>query len=118
MVRSFRRRYIVFHIVSPDNVGKGLLIKMIRDRTRSLDEEEFSRIKPWLVYHNDDWAILRCGHTGVAGMISILRSMDGAVLKEGKLHIRVAGVSGTLRGAFRKYVPEKIRAGRHYREER
>ncbi len=118
MVHENRRRYIVVHILSPAAVGKGLLIKLTRDRTRDLDEDDFNRIKPWFVYHHNDWAIIRTGHRGSDDLIDILNSLDGVPLREGEFHLRVVGTSGTLRGAFFKHIPEKAREGHHYRQER
>lgn len=117
MVRQNRRRYVVFHVLQPDDVGKGLLIKLIRDMTRKLPQEEFDRIKPWFVYYKNKWCIVRTGHTGVERLIRMIESLDGLELREGVLMLRVTGVSGTLRGAFHKHIPEKGRQGLHYRAE-
>ncbi len=117
MVRENRKRYIVLHILSPSGVGKGLLIKLTRDRTRDLPADEFNEIKPWFVYHQRDWAIIRTGHRGTKKMISILGSLDGSKLKEGELRLRVVGVSGTVRGAFLKLIPLKAREGCTYSED-
>jgi RNase P/RNase MRP subunit POP5 len=114
MVHPSRRRYVVVHVLSPRDIGKGLLIKLIRDRTRSLPEERFNEIKPWLVYFERDWAIVRTGHRGTQELIGLLGSLNGSKLREGALQVRVVGVSGTLRSAFLKFVPAPAREGLTY----
>jgi hypothetical protein len=47
----------------------------------------------------------------------MIESLDGLKLREGILRLRVTGVSGTLRGAFYKHIPENGRKGFHYRGE-
>ena len=117
MVRENRRRYIVIHTAQPEGIGKGLLINLIRGKTRNLPEDEFNRIKPWFVYYHEGWAVIRSWHRGTAELIKIIEDLNGSELKEGTLKINIAGVSGTLRSAFYKHVPEVIREGKHYREE-
>ncbi|MCU0799524.1 MAG: hypothetical protein MUC62_07620 [Candidatus Thermoplasmatota archaeon] len=117
MVHLNRRRYVVVHIISPRDVGRGLLIKLIRDRTRSLSEERFQEVKPWLVYFERGWAIIRTGHRGSAELLDILAAIDGTKLREGTFQLRVVGISGTLRGAFLKHVPEPAREGLTYRKD-
>ncbi len=117
MVHPNRRRYVVVHVLSPRDLGKGLLIKLIRDRTRSLPEERFQEVKPWLVYFERGWAIIRTGHRGYNELLDILRALDGLVLREGPLQLRTVGISGTLRGAFLKHVPEPARKGLTYKKD-
>jgi len=116
MVHEHRRRYLVIHVLSPKNIGKGLLIKLTRDRTRELSEEEFEAVKPWLVYYENGWAIVRTGHLGTRKLTEIFKGLDGAKLKEGELKLRIVGTSGTIKGAFLKLIPEKARVGKTYRE--
>jgi RNase P/RNase MRP subunit POP5 len=117
MVHPNRRRYVVVHITFPQDMGKGLLIKLMRDRTRSLPEERFTEIKPWLVYFERGWAIVRTGHRGSDELLGILKGLDGTKLREGPLQLRVVGVSGTLRAAFYKHIPEPARNGLTYQRE-
>ena len=118
MVHENRRRYVVLHVRSPEGVGKGLLINLIRGRTRELSQEEFDRVKPWFVYYQSGWAIIRTWHRGSGYLIKMIEELDGKELKEGILTINIVGVSGTLRSAYYKFVPEKVRDQKHYREER
>ncbi len=118
MVRLSRRRYIVLRIHSDTPVGKGLLIKLIRDRTRELDREVFERIKPWLSYFHQGWAIVKTGHLGQADLISIVEDINGKERERGGLRIDIVGVSGTIRKAFNKYIPEGVRKEKHYHEDR
>ncbi|MGA1872312.1 MAG: hypothetical protein ACMUHY_01445 [Thermoplasmatota archaeon] len=117
MVHEKRRRYVVIHVSSPDGVGKGLLINLIRGCTRELSREDFERVKPWFVYYNKGWAIIRTWHRGSSDLMGIIENLNGRELKEGVLKMNIAGVSGTLRSAFYKFVPEKVREGTHYRED-
>jgi len=117
MVREGRRRYVVLHVVEPGGVGKGLLIKLIRGRTRDLEKEDFDRIKPWFVYHHSGWAIIKVLHRGAGDLVRMIEDLNGMELREGVMKINIAGVSGTLKGAFRKFVPEPVRKEKHYREE-
>ncbi len=117
MVHPNRRRYVVVHILSPSDMGKGLLIKLIRDRTRSLPEERFLEVKPWLVYFERGWAIVRTGHRGSDELLRILGAIDGTTLKEGAFRLRVVGISGTLRAAFLKHVPGPAREGLTYKKD-
>jgi RNase P/RNase MRP subunit POP5 len=117
MVREKRRRYIVLHVKSPEDVGKGLLINLIRGKTRDLPEEEFNHIKPWFVYYHSGWAIVRSWHRGSNDLLQIIEDLNGREMKEGPLQINIAGVSGTLRSAFYKFVPEVVREEKHYRED-
>ena len=118
MVRLSRRRYIALRIHLDTPVGKGLLIKLIRDRTRELDRETFERIKPWLSYFHQGWAIVKAGHRGQADLISIMEDINRKERERGGLRIEVLGVSGTIRKAFYKYIPEGVRKERHYHEDR
>lgn len=118
MVHRNRRRYVIVHILSPDNVGKGLLIKLLRDRTRDLPKEQFDIVKPWLVYFHGGWAIIRTTHRGSDMLLSMLEDLNGTELKEGALRFRMVATSGTLRSAFLKHIPEAVRLAHHYREER
>jgi RNase P/RNase MRP subunit POP5 len=115
MVHENRRRYVVFHILEPENVGKGLIIKLTREATRKLDRNQFEKVKPWLVYYKNQWGIIRTGHLGREKMTEILNSLEGSDLREGTLRLRIIGVSGTLRSAFYKHIPEKARQNQHYR---
>ena len=107
----------MIHVLSK-GIGKGLLIKLTRDRTRDLTFDEFERIRPWFVYHHGGWAVIRVRHRGVGDMVRLLQSMDGVDLKEGKLSLHIVGVSGTLRSAFYKYISKRSGNGHHYREDR
>jgi len=118
MVHENRRRYIVLHVASPEGIGKGLLINLVRGRTRELSSEDFDRVKPWFVYYQSGWAIIRTWHRGSSDLVRMIEDLNGKELKEGKLTINIAGVSGTLRSAFYKFVPEKVRDQKHYREDR
>jgi RNase P/RNase MRP subunit POP5 len=115
MVRENRRRYVVFHVLSPDEVGKGLIIKFTKDMTRDLEQAEFDMIKPWFVYYKNQWGIVRTGHRGCAKLVEMISSLDGRILRDGRLRIRIVGVSGTLRSAFYKHIPEKARTDGRYR---
>jgi RNase P/RNase MRP subunit POP5 len=117
MVHENRRRYIVLHVKEPEGIGKGLLITLIRKRTRELSESDYDRMKPWFVYYHSGWAIIRSWHRGVNDLVEIIKDLDGKQMKEGTLKINIAGVSGTLRSAFHKFVPEVVREQKHYREE-
>lgn len=118
MVHVHRRRYLVIHVTSPPGVGKGLLIKLIRDRTRELSEEDFRKVRPWFVYYRSGWAIIRTWHRGVRMLEDIIRDLDGTRLKEGELRINLVGCSGTLKKAFYGNVPPAVREMSHYREHR
>ena len=117
MVREKRRRYIVLHVKSPEGIGKGLLINLIRGKTRDLPEEEFNLIKPWFVYFHNGWAIIRTNHRGLEMMKDILGSLNDTKLREGTFCLRIVAVAGTLRSAYLKHIPEKARSDHHYREE-
>ncbi|MBN1390849.1 MAG: hypothetical protein JXA22_09450 [Candidatus Thermoplasmatota archaeon] len=117
MVRERRKRYVVLHVVSPEGVGKGLLINLIRGRTRDLSQEEFDRVKPWFVYYHQGWAIIRTWHRGYGDLILMIEELNGRQLKEGQLQMNIAGISGTLRSAFLKFVPQNVRDQKHYHEE-
>lgn len=117
MVHDNRKRYLVLHVASPEGVGKGLLINLIRGRTRDLSEEEFERVKPWFVYYHQGWAIIRTWHRGYHDLILIIEELNGRELKEGRLEMNIAGISGTLRSAFLKFVPQNVREQKHYRDE-
>jgi RNase P/RNase MRP subunit POP5 len=116
MVHENRRRYVVFHVTSPPDAGKGLIIKMTREITKNLSEEEYGRLKPWFVYYRNQWGIVRTGHRGCGRMIEILESLDGRKLRDCMFGIRVVGVSGTIRSAYYKHVPEMARSDRGYRK--
>ncbi|MEA3559410.1 MAG: hypothetical protein U9R75_09185 [Candidatus Thermoplasmatota archaeon] len=116
MVHLHRRRYLVFHVVSPGGVGKGLLINMIRNRTREMSEEDFNRVRPWFVYYGSGWAIVRTWHRGVDDLVGMVKDLEGKELKEGILKINIAGTSGTLKRAFYKFIPGPVRERSHYRE--
>jgi RNase P/RNase MRP subunit POP5 len=118
MVHPYRRRYLVLHVVSPSGSGKGLVIKMIRDRTKDLPEEEFRRLKSWVVYFHEGWAIIKVSQKGLGVLKRILEGMHGAEIRDGRFEFHTAGVSGTLKGAFQKYVPPAVQKGRHYHEDR
>ena len=117
MVHRNRKRYVVLHVLSPENTGKGLLIKLVRDRTRSLSTEEFNEVKPWFVFYHKGWAVIRTTNKGIEMLLSILKSLDGLELNNGKFHLRIIATSGTLRAAYYKHVPESVREDHHYREE-
>jgi RNase P/RNase MRP subunit POP5 len=115
MVRPYRKRYIVFHVLEPAGIGLGLLISMLRESTKELDAEIYDLIKPWFVYYHEGWGIIRCRMEGCGTLVGILESMGKNGLREGPLRLRVVGNSGTLRTAFFKHIPEKAREGSHYR---
>ena len=115
MVHLQRRRYLAFHVVSPEGVGKGLLINMIRSRTREMSEEDFNRVRPWFVYYELGWAIVRTWHRGIDDLVGIIKDLEGKEIKGGRLKINIAGASGTLKGAFYKFIPDPVREKSHYR---
>lgn len=106
---------MVFHVTSPDEVGLGLLISLVRRRTKNMKEEEYRRIKPWFVYFENGWGIVRTGHLGVERLLDILKEIDGSDIDGEKLRVNIAGVSGTLKSGFYKHIPGMARAGKHYR---
>lgn len=95
-----------------------MLINLIRTRTRELSQEDFERMKPWFVYYESGWAILRTWHRGLEDLLGILDNMNGIELREGVLKINIAGTSGTLKKAFHRFVPEVVRERSHYRQHR
>lgn len=117
MVHPYRRRYVVIHIVSPPHAGKGLLIKMIRDRTRLLTEEEFRKLRSWVVFFQDGWSIIKFSGEGKDTFLTVLGSMKGSPMKDDVFDFNIAGVSGTIRRAYMKYIPETVRASKHYHED-
>jgi RNase P/RNase MRP subunit POP5 len=117
MVHPYRRRYIVIHIVSPPGSGKGLIIKMIRERTKDLSEADFRMMKSWVVYFNEGWAIIKVSQEGLEILKGILDSMRGTVLRDGPFDFHSVGVSGTIRKSFQKYIPPAVRGSRHYHED-
>ena len=118
MVRPYRKRYIVFHVLSPDDVGIGLMISMIRKLTGALPEDRYALIKPWFVYFENGWGIVKCRMEGAGDLLEMINSLDGKEFRNGRMSIRTVGMSGTLRGAFMKHIPEKAREGLHYRPPR
>lgn len=118
MVRPYRKRYVVFHVKSPDDVGLGLMISLIRKRTSVLPEERYSLIKPWFVYFENGWGIVKCRLEGASDLVDMINSLDEKEMRHGKMSIHTVGISGTLRGAFMKHIPEKAREGLHYRPPR
>lgn len=117
MVHPYRRRYLVIHIVSPRGSGKGLIIKMIRDRTKDLPEPDFRKMKTWIVYFNEGWAIIKVSQEGLELLKGILDRMHGIVLRDGPFEFHTVGVSGTIKRAFQKFVPSEVRGSRHYHED-
>ena len=118
MVHPYRRRYVVIHITHPPDAGKGLLIKRIRDRTREMPEEEFRKLRSWVVYFQDGWSIIKFSGEATGTFLDMLNSLDGTLLKEGAFDFHIVGVSGTIRRAYMKYIPETVKARKHYHEDR
>ena len=114
MVRKHRRRYVVFHVTCPEDVGLGLLIHILRKRTREMEREEYERIKPWFVYYENGWGIVRTGHMGQNELVTLINCLDGVKLDRDTLGIHVVGISGTLKSAFYKHIPEQAREEKHY----
>ena len=108
---------MVIHIISPPGAGKGLVIKLMRERTKDLPETEFRKLRSWVVYFHEGWAIIKVSQEGSALMMGILEGLKGVPMRDGRFDFNIAGVSGTLKKAFQKYVPEIVREGRHYHED-
>jgi len=117
MVHPYRRRYVVLHLTSPENAGKGLLIKTMREATKDLEDDAFRSLKTWVVYYQSGWAMIKYSDGAREIMKGILAHMQGSRVSGGALRFHVVGVSGTIRKAFYKYVPEEVRARKHYHED-
>jgi len=108
----------VIHIISPPKAGKGLLIKVMRDRTRELDEVDFKKLRTWVVYYQDGWAIVKFSAESREAFMDVLSSMKGTSTREGAFEFNIAGVSGTIRRAYAKFIPTIVRSSKHYHEDR
>lgn len=117
MVHPYRRRYVVIKILSPERSGKGLVIKMVRSMTQRMSEEDFRRLKAWVVYYCVGYAIIKTSLEGLYDMRSVLEDVQGEKVSDGEFRFALLGVSGTIKGAFERFVPNQVRAKRHYRED-
>ncbi|MDG6225328.1 MAG: Rpp14/Pop5 family protein [Candidatus Thermoplasmatota archaeon] len=118
MVHPYRRRYVAIKVQSPERPGKGLVIKMVRSMTQRMSEDDFRRLKAWVVYYCEGFAIIKTSLDGLDDMMSILEKVQGVKVSGGDFRFEVLGVSGTIKGAFNRFIPGGVRAKRHYHEER
>ncbi len=96
-----RRRYLVFNVLSEIAVDKYKLLNAIWESVYSLyGDVGTSEIKPWLIkYDKTGIGMVRCTHRKVDELraaLACVHSVGGA-----KVGIRVIGISGTIKCAYR-----------------
>jgi ribonuclease P/MRP protein subunit POP5 len=106
-LKLYRNRYIAFKIISESVFSSDDIVHCIWRTLLSLfGEVGGSRTNFWLIeYSETGYGILRCTHTSVDIMKSVLAAVNE--LNGFPLVTYVLGVSGTIKGV-RKFLQEKI----------
>ncbi|MHC1631431.1 MAG: Rpp14/Pop5 family protein [Methanotrichaceae archaeon] len=102
-----RRRYIAFELDAEGSVQKIDLIREIHaSQTSLVGDLGASENRMWLISFDRRFGLIRCSHrrTGECrAILATIRSIKGI-----RVAIRVRGVSGTIKAATEKYIPQSI----------
>lgn len=100
-----RRRYIVFEVDAEEEVRNGELLATIRSSENSLFGDlgtSSNRLR--LISFDGRFGLLRCGHTRIEEARVILATVYS--INRTRAALRVLGVSGTIKAAIEKYIPQ------------
>lgn len=98
-----RRRYIAFEILTENEVSRRDLQAELWSSTSSLLGDVGSSILDlWLLGFDGRLGIVRCRHDRVDEARAAMATVDR--IDENRVAIRVLGVSGTVRGATKKFI--------------
>jgi ribonuclease P/MRP protein subunit POP5 len=105
-----KRRYIVFHLDSEEEVGSRDLQREIHFAQASLfGDLGAARNRLKLIYHEGPFGMLRCRHDRVQQTRATLASVYAVGGVRAALHMM--GVAGTIKSAREKYIPQLSRSG-------
>jgi ribonuclease P/MRP protein subunit POP5 len=102
------RRYVVFRLDSEGETGSRDLQREIHSAQASLfGDVGASRNRLKLIYHEGPFGILRCRHDRVQQTRAALASVYAVGGVRTAIHIK--GISGTIKSAREKYIPQLSR---------
>jgi ribonuclease P/MRP protein subunit POP5 len=103
-----RRRYVVFRLDSEEEVGSRELQREIHSAQASLfGDQGAARNRLKLIYYESPFGMLRCRHDQIEETRATLASIYAIGGVRAALHIK--GVSGTIKSAREKYIPQLSR---------
>jgi len=103
-----KRRYVVFRLDSEEEIGSRDLQREIHFAQASLfGDLGAARNRLKLIYHEGPFGMLRCRHDGVQQTRAALASVYAVGGVRTAIHIR--GISGTIKSAREKYIPQLSR---------
>jgi ribonuclease P/MRP protein subunit POP5 len=103
-----KRRYVVFWLDSEDAVSSRDLLREINSAQASLfGDLGAARNRLRLIYHEGSFGMLRCRHDHIQQIRATLASIYAIGGVRAALHIK--GVSGTIKSAREKYIPQLSR---------
>lgn len=110
-MKLYRNRYLAFKIISESVFSSEDIVHCIwRTLINLFGEVGGSRTNFWLIeYSESGYGILRCTHTSVDVMKSVLAAVYE--LNGSPLIMNVLGVSGTIKGV-RRFIQEKVNLNR------
>jgi RNase P/RNase MRP subunit POP5 len=107
MVKTFRRRYIVFKVTGEerDKLGFDNLVWSVK---KSFDEAGggiLEKARPWIIRFDGENGILRCSHLVKKEAISVMNStvLYSKGNKKIDAKIKTVGTSGTIKRATTKF---------------
>ena len=104
-VLRLRRRYIAFEVFSEKDVSKSDLLAAIRSAEITLYGDIGSSMNLLrLIYFDGSFGLLRCALTRIDESRAALATIYS--INRTRVAIRVLGVSGTIKAATEKYIPE------------
>jgi ribonuclease P/MRP protein subunit POP5 len=102
-----RRRYIAFELEAEDRVGRAELVGEIRAAQATLfGDYGAAKNRLRVVSFDGRFGLIRCSHTRMEecrALLATVQSIGGT-----RVAVRVRGISGTIKAATEKYIPQSI----------
>ncbi|MBI5060936.1 MAG: ribonuclease P protein component 2 [Candidatus Aenigmarchaeota archaeon] len=102
-----KKRYIIFEVISEQQIEYGELVSVVWNSLLSLlGDAGASEARVWIIqnlYDNKNQrGVIRCKHDSVEEVRSSLALIN--IIGEGKVIIKILGVTGTIKSAKSKYL--------------
>ena len=105
MKDKVRTRYLVVRIESKDEISRSVLIKAIRKAARTMGENYYEQVGPWLTYFEKNYGVIKYNHKKKDEMLVLVERIELLDDTRATVPVITLGISGTINKARKKYIP-------------
>jgi RNase P/RNase MRP subunit POP5 len=95
----------VVRLDSEEDIPRNLLIRAIRNAARSLGEQYYEDVGPWLTYFENNYGVIKYNHKKKEEMLTLVERIALLDSNRKPVPIHTLGISGTINKARKKYIP-------------